>query len=173
MKMGTRSLLFGAHQFLLHPLCVAYCWWRLYGFPWDPRLWVAFLVHDWGYFGCSDMDGEEGQWHPITGSVIMYSLFGEEWGNFALLHSRTVAKMLKSEPSRLCNADKMASVVLPASLYVFMVRFTGEVREYRSASKHIEETGHTDQTTTWEADVAWYKKFRETAHSNYGWNKDA
>jgi hypothetical protein len=23
MKIGTRSLLFGAHQFLLHPLCVA------------------------------------------------------------------------------------------------------------------------------------------------------
>jgi hypothetical protein len=50
MKIGTRSLLFGAHQFLLHPLCVAIAWTMLYGFPTDPRLWMAFLIHDAGYY---------------------------------------------------------------------------------------------------------------------------
>lgn len=48
MKIGTKSLLFGAHQFLIHPFWIAVAWNRLYGFPKDPRLWIAFIVHDWG-----------------------------------------------------------------------------------------------------------------------------
>ena len=48
MKVGTKSVLFGAHAFWLHPFFVAVAWTRLYGFPWDPRLWVAFFVHDLG-----------------------------------------------------------------------------------------------------------------------------
>ena len=49
MKVGTKSLLFGAHNIFIHPFLVFIAWWRLYGFPADPRLWVAFIVHDWGY----------------------------------------------------------------------------------------------------------------------------
>lgn len=52
MKTGTKSVLFGAHCFFIHPLFVALAWWKLFGFPWDPRLWVAFFVHDLGYWGC-------------------------------------------------------------------------------------------------------------------------
>lgn len=29
MRVGTKSILFGAHQFLLHPLFVAWAWTRL------------------------------------------------------------------------------------------------------------------------------------------------
>lgn len=65
MKIGTKSLLFGAHQFALHPVCVALSWRRIYGsFPLDPRIWLAFVVHDWGYWGCPNMDGDEGKMHP-------------------------------------------------------------------------------------------------------------
>ncbi len=75
MKIGTKSVLFGAHQFLLHPLFVALAWTRLYGFPWDPRLWVAFFVHDLGYWGKPNMDGPEGEEHPFLGARIMQRLF--------------------------------------------------------------------------------------------------
>ncbi len=51
MTVGTRSVLFSAHQFVIHPWFVAAAWWRLYGFPWAPRLWVAFFVHDLGHCG--------------------------------------------------------------------------------------------------------------------------
>lgn len=61
MKIGTRSVLYGAHCFLLHPWFVAAAWWQLYGIPWDPRLWVAFFVHDIGYVGKPNMDGVEGE----------------------------------------------------------------------------------------------------------------
>lgn len=75
IPMGTRSLLWGAHQFLIHPLFVALAWWRLYGFPWDPRLWVAFFVHDLGYWGMPNMDGPEGEEHPRLGAALMHAFF--------------------------------------------------------------------------------------------------
>ncbi len=75
MNVGTKSLLFGVHQFALHPILVAMAWWKLYGFPWDPRLWVAFVVHDWGYWGKPNMDGPEGDTHPELGASIMAFLF--------------------------------------------------------------------------------------------------
>jgi len=75
LSIGTRSVLYGYHQFLIHPLFVAWGWWKLYGFPWDPRLWVAFFVHDLGYIGKPNMDGDEGEQHPWVGATIMGELF--------------------------------------------------------------------------------------------------
>jgi hypothetical protein len=75
MRVGTKSILFGAHALWLHPWFVAAAWTKLYGFPWDPRLWVAFFVHDLGYWGKPNMDGPEGELHPTFGAEIMHALF--------------------------------------------------------------------------------------------------
>lgn len=75
MKIGTKSVLFGAHQFLIHPWFVALGWWKLYGFPFDPRLWVLFFTHDIGYIGKPNMDGPEGERHVELGARIMHGLF--------------------------------------------------------------------------------------------------
>ena len=48
MTVGTRSVLFGVHNIIIHPLVVGIAWWKLFGPPLDPRLWIAFLVHDIG-----------------------------------------------------------------------------------------------------------------------------
>ena len=71
MKLGTKSLLFGAHCFFVHPFCVLIAWIKIYGFPFDPRIWIAILVHDWGYWGKPDMDGLLGKMHPYLGAKIM------------------------------------------------------------------------------------------------------
>lgn len=131
MKIGTRSVLFGAHQFALHPWFVAAAWWKLYGFPLDPRLWVAFVIHDLGYIGKPNMDGVEGETHPEWAASIMGRLFGREWHDFCLLHSRFYAKRLNRPFSRLCVADKLAIALTPSWLYLPMVRLTGEISEYR------------------------------------------
>ena len=81
MKLGTKSVLFGVHCFFLHPWFVAVAWWKLYGFPWDPHLWVAFAVHDLGYLGKPNMDGMEGETHVELGARIMAFLFGNAWGD--------------------------------------------------------------------------------------------
>ena len=142
MTIGTKSVLFGAHCFFLHPWFVAAAWWKLYGFPWDPRLWVAFVVHDLGYIGKPNMDGKEGETHPLLGARIMGELFdpvtkqADRWYYFALLHSRYYAKSLGLQPSRLCMADKLAIALTPAWLYLPMVRATGEIREYMAHAQH-------------------------------------
>lgn len=150
MKIGTKSVLFGAHCFFLHPWFVAMAWWKLYGFPFDPRLWVAFFVHDLGYIGKPNMDGPEGETHPKFGARVMAVLFDwsdrtfrfsdggpiGEWGFFVLLHSRYYAKSLGMQPSRLCIADKFALVLTPAWLYLPMVRATGEIHEYMAHARH-------------------------------------
>lgn len=156
LPVGTRSVLLGAHCFFLHPWFVAWAWWKLYGFPWDPRLWVAFFVHDLGYIGKPNMDGEEGETHPLLGARIMGWLFddpycrdcglrfhcectNQKWRNFALLHSRYYAKRLGKPYSRLCVADKLATALTPSWLYLPMVNLTGEIHEYLKNAKNADD----------------------------------
>lgn len=136
MKVGTKSLLFGVHQVFLHPWFVAFSWWKLYGFPWDPRLWVAFFVHDLGYWGKPNMDGPEGEQHPRLGARIMYLLFDHEWSDFCLFHSRFFSRHFGEEPSRLCYADKMAIVVTPWWIYLPLARLSGELDEYMTRGRN-------------------------------------
>jgi len=165
LKIGTKSVLYGAHCFFLHPWFVARAWWKLFGFPWDPRLWVAFFVHDLGYWGSPNMDGPEGERHPEWGARLMSRLFdrrhrpstagGERfewrccfndwdsdrdfllgpWGQLTLFHSRFYAKQNEARYSRLCVADKLAIALTPAWLYLPMARATGEIHEYMALSK--------------------------------------
>lgn len=81
MKVGTKSVLYGAHCFLLHPIFVAAAWIKLYGFPFDPRVWIAFFVHDMGYWRKPNMDGPEGETHPELGARIMHLFDGYEYTN--------------------------------------------------------------------------------------------
>src|SRR5215469_12004558 len=104
MRIGTKSILFGFHQCIFHPITVAIGWTHLYGFPFDPRLWLAFFVHDLGYIGKKMMDDEIGETHPELGAKIM-SIFGPEWSDLVLLHSRFYSERLGKPYSRLCYAD--------------------------------------------------------------------
>ena len=51
MRVGTKSVLFGVHAVWIHPFFVAWAWWKLFGFPWDFRIWSACFLHDAGYIG--------------------------------------------------------------------------------------------------------------------------
>lgn len=152
MKLGTKSVLYGAHAFWLHPWFVALAWWRLYGFPWDPRLWVAFLVHDLGYWGRANMDDELGELHPFPAARLMGRLFdgarpaaiwrrGSEtapvgrWADLVLFHSRFLSRHFGVRPSRLCMADKLAVALEPWWLYLPRVIATGEVTEYMALAR--------------------------------------
>lgn len=142
MRIGTKSVLFGVHQFLLHPLLIALGWWKEYGlrrvpigagvttYLLDPRLWLAFAVHDLGYLGKPNMDGAEGETHPRFGACIMGDLFGEEWGDFVLLHSRYYAKRLGRPVSALAMADKWVIVLEPSWMYLPRAWASGELAEY-------------------------------------------
>ena len=132
MTTGTKSLLFGAHQFILHPLFVLITWIKLYGWP-DWKEAVCILVHDWGYWGSENMDDEHGENHPIRSAKIARKLFGFRGYEYTLisLHSRHLAKQISAEPSKLCWADKLSITFDPWWLYIPRAWASGELHEYR------------------------------------------
>ena len=108
MRVGTKSVLFGVHAVWIHPFFVAWAWWRLFGFPWDSRLWLAFLLHDIGYLRKREMDSFEGEQHVVLGGRIMGWLFGP----FVVENKRTVLWR-----SPLCGAE-------PGALHQSLVALT-------------------------------------------------
>lgn len=190
MKVGTKSVLFGAHCFFIHPFFVTLAWWRLFGFPFDPRLWVAFFVHDLGYIGKPNMDGPEGEEHVWFGAKIMHRLFDRRcwrkeylhntgtckecnrWLHFCLYHSRFYAKKDNQHFSRLCVADKLAPALEPKWLYLTRVKWSGEVYEYmQKASKDGEEKYasmniNTETMDDWYETVMAYLKGWVEAHKD-------
>lgn len=142
MTIGTKSVLYGAHCFFIHPFFVALAWFRLYGFrrvedPFvgkvsilHPLLWVAFFLHDAGYLGKPNMDGPEGEMHPEFAGRILRRLGGKDWERFTVFHSRYLAKQSGAPYSLLCPADKLAVALEPFWLYLPRVIATGEIKEY-------------------------------------------
>ena len=156
MKVGTKSLLFGAHNIFIHPFLVFIAWWRLYGFPADPRLWVAFIVHDWGYLGKPNMDGPEGETHVELGARIM-RIFGRRWEEFTRHHSRFHSRRDGARPSRLCYADKLALCCEWEWFYLFRTRITGELGEYMALSANGKYSCKENMNRSIETPQSWYK----------------
>lgn len=133
MNVGTKSILFGVHQFLIHPIFVARAWWILYR-QW-PALyeWAAIITHDLGYWGAPNMDGLEGQAHPERMAQWWTKHFGEfgERVAFEILgHSRFYAKKYGVPLSKLFRPDKLATALYPKWLYLLLGNLTGEIEEY-------------------------------------------
>ena len=135
MKLGTKSLLWGAHAFFLHPFMVARGWWHLWGAPRDPKLWMCFLLHDIGYLGQLEMDGEGSENHVRLGAEIVRWLCGDRYADECYRHSRLWCRLNGLTISRLCLADKMAFVLTPAWLYLPMAKASGELQEYMDRSR--------------------------------------
>ncbi len=145
MRIGTKSLLFGCHQFLLHPLFVLAAWCRLWGWP-SWRMLVAIVIHDWGYWGCESMDGEDGGEHPKAAAFWCFDHVkshphdeDDPWalaGAEIFYHSRYLSRQYGQEPSRLCWADKLGTAWYPTWLWVALARLSGELQEYMDDTKY-------------------------------------
>lgn len=164
MKVGTKSVLYGVHAFWHHPFILAAAWTRLYGFPWDPRLWLVFFIHDLGYVGCPNMDGEEGERHPERAARWLQKLgFSPEWQNLVLYHSRFYARRDNASPSKLCYADKLAIAMTPWWLYLPLARLTGELEEYIHPDHHENGGKYEGEGYLYDADPkTWYLDLQET-----------
>ena len=143
MRIGTRSLLFGCHQFVLHPLFVLCAWWLLYGRPtW--REVVAIVIHDWGYVGARTMEGPDGDRHPLAPARWLDALGWDYECCLVLYHSRFYAKRAGCKPSPLCWADKLGTALMPWWLWAAQGALSGELREYLAHTGfEIHGTGNT------------------------------
>lgn len=159
MRLGTKTILFGAHQALVHTFLVIRAWKHLYS-NWPTwRDVICIAVHDLGYWGCKTIDGEDGEKHPEFGARIARHLLGDEYGDLVLLHSRSYCRKLGRHPSRLCYADKLATAICPEKLYLFLARLSGELDEYRASSaERWELTGEGCPRSA--SDAAWFESMR-------------
>lgn len=149
MRTGTKSLLFGVHCLPVHAFFVLSAWWRLYGFPWDPRIWFAALLHDIGYWGLEKMDDAKGEEHVLAGARLMGYLFDDDetgyWYWFTVLHSRFWARKHGLQVSSLCVADKFSLAITPGWLYLLQANLSGEIHEYMEG-----KGGRTAGKSQWE-----------------------
>ena len=143
MNVGTKSLLFGIHQFIWHPVTVVLAWQAIYK-RW-PAWWelVAIVLHDVGYWGCSDMDGPSGRPHPLKGAALTRKVVLFLSGNYglardahalALGHSRFYAAEAGIPLSKLFIADKMSVLFEPSWFYLLRAQLSRELPEYMENS---------------------------------------
>lgn len=150
-NQGTRSVLFGVHQFLWHPFTVWRAWRYLYGRNPDWVESICILCHDLGYWGKRNMDGPEGISHPEGGATIarwfVYHIARltrnpdpEAMARFAfelaLYHSTFYAQQENQKVSALYLPDKVCVLFDPRWLYLLRGQLSGEVYEYLSRQNH-------------------------------------
>lgn len=131
MRIGVKSLLFGAHQFIYHPLLVFLAWIKLYGLP-NYKETICIIIHDWGYYKCYILDGEDDFKHSKIGANIALRLFGVNEYFLCLLHSRSYANFVKMPVSKLCYADKYSFGFEHWFFYLGRVILTGEIKFFRN-----------------------------------------
>jgi hypothetical protein len=137
LSTGTKSLLFGVHQFIWHPITVYLAWISLYKKRPNWKDTICIIIHDWGYWGCQNMDDKKGEAHPEFAASLAHALFDkdrwQDWTyyNLCLYHSRHYARALKVEPSKLCWADKYSIVYETWWTYLPRAWASGELPEYR------------------------------------------
>ena len=158
MSRGTRSLLFGCHQFIIHPLFVLWAWVVVGGHvTW--RYIIAIIVHDWGYWGCKTMDGEDGEAHPLFGSHVTIILTRDLGvAEDVLLHSRFWAARCNMEPSLLCWADKLGTALYPHWLWATLAYMSGEGWEYMDNTKY--EIHDTTMEYNWRGLYEFHVRYR-------------
>jgi len=160
MKIGTRSVLFGVHQFLWHPLTVVLAWRKLYGcWPRREEL-VAIAMHDVGYWGCPNIDGPEGRLHPERGArwtsrVARWFGWDGDWGCvLALFHSREYAKRHGGgQVSTLCWPDKYSVTFEPKWFFLLRANLSGEIAEFKA---NAVRAGHLPAGVTDSQWFDWY-----------------
>lgn len=133
MKIGTKSLLFGAH-YPPHVLNVILAWRLIYGTWPSLKEAAAILIHDVGYLGAPELDGPVGMRHPERGMKIARAVLGEAAADLVAGHSAAFASWASVPLSRMYAPDKLAVAFEPAPWYVFRTRATGELAMYRSTT---------------------------------------
>lgn len=175
MTVGTRSILFGVHQFLIHPIVVTLAWRRWHGrWPRGKAEWVAIAVHDLGYWGCPDMDGERGRRHPLRSAHIALWILRHDRAarqqamNLVLGHSRYFCSIRRQPTSALYEPDKLSVLYEPRWLYLLRAIASGEIWEYISFAPAALSSG-----SKWSRPWRWLNWYRAKTQRNFYGKKQA
>lgn len=164
LKRGTKSILFGVHQFIWHPFTVWRAFRYLYGR--NPGLSGAICIfaHDLGYWGKNTMDGPDGRTHPEGGARIARRLVywaarlrgkGKQHArqlatqafDYCLFHSTHYAQLKNREVSPLYLPDKVCVLFDPPWFYLLRARLSGELKEYVDNDNRKRLAGQKENTS--------------------------
>jgi hypothetical protein len=122
-------------------------------------MWLAFIIHDWGYWGMKDMDGP-GDNHPIWAATKILNWDLADYLVLEVLyHSRFMVRKYGREPSRLCWADKLGTAMMPSFLWAVLARLSGEGFIYIDNQKYeINKGKHYEKSIR--GLVEFHKQFR-------------
>ncbi len=153
MKIGTKSLLFGLHQFAIHPTFVTLGWIKLYHQLPTPKEQICIIIHDWGYWGKPNIDGIEGEEHPEWAAkwaerhLDTYNEYigkhSSYYSYLCLFHSSSYAKYCGHVVSSLYGPDKYGCALMPVWLMTLLGWLSGETNEIRHTEKYQKE--HPDK----------------------------
>ena len=130
MKLGTKTLLFGTHQFVIHPALMIVAFLKIHKRRPSMSEFLAIVVHDWGYWGCDGIDTGGGENHPYAGARIMERLYGAHGRHLVLGHSTNTCNKNGVGKSSLYLPDKYYFVLLPVFMHWLLARLSGECAEY-------------------------------------------
>ena len=156
MKIGTKSIVYGIHNPVLHGVMVLRAWLIVYGRCPSLSELIAIFLHDIGYGGMPDMDGKYGKRHPEVSARVISKIFNKKKiTEMVLYHSRFYACEHNQNVSALALPDKLAFRLYPKWLYLLLSTATGEIYEYKKSmncshmtnSEWFEET--SSQTLQW------------------------
>jgi hypothetical protein len=176
MKVGTKSILLGCHQFIIHPIFVYAAWIKLYKHLPNWQESICIFIHDWGYWQKPNMDGQEGEDHPRWASDWAYYHLDHQhrdlyyygrYSDLCMFHSRFQARRFAMNVSKLCLPDKIGVSFMPAWLWVNLAKFSGEIKEYMAQDKYeinqgvIPEPSGKDFRSPYDFFRAYKKKAKE------------
>ncbi|RLC88840.1 MAG: hypothetical protein DRJ03_00965 [Chloroflexi bacterium] len=124
MKQGTKSMLFGIHQFIIHPLFVTLAWKKRYK-RW-PYMWelICIVLHDIGHWQTDYLiNYTEKQRHWIKGAETAYLLFGLKGFRLVAGHYPEYSGVRES---MLAWPDRYAHVIAPL-LWTRWTRFVEDL----------------------------------------------
>lgn len=177
IRRGSLSLLIGVHQIFWHPVTVWRAWRFLYGKRPNLRETFCILIHDFGYWGCENMDDENGQRHPYFAANIAGRLLGPKYYELCLYHSRYLSKKLGREPSKLCWADKLSMIYDPAWFYIPRAKASGELEEYLRNARQSNFIPPSATAEVWHAKLVEHlsamSRLRAAAFRRETWIEDA
>ena len=142
MKIGTKSILWGIHNPIIHTFFVTVAWIIIYRTLPNLAEFVAIIIHDLGLWGQPNIDGPEGERHPevVFDKVKDYACkyhqrrhsdFLIKVANLVIGHSGWYAAKHGLPLSKLYYADKLANALYPTTLYLLLGILSGEIKEYR------------------------------------------
>lgn len=121
MLGGIRTFLIGYHNPIIHTYYVTKAWKIIFKKYPNSREFICILLHDIGYIIQSQSNvSDEKDVHPLLGSKICGYLFGQEYYNFCIGHSRAYAKKKNVLISSLCYADKYSVLLISWKIHRFI-----------------------------------------------------